>query len=83
MTPEVIITTLMPFIIFGVAEFIKLVSPYIKGVYLLLLTTTSSAVLALVASITIAPEASWITVFAVGMFSTIVHQFYKQYQSGN
>ena len=83
MTPEVIITTLMPFIIFGVAEFIKLVSPYIKGVYLLLLTTTSSAVLALVASITIAPDASWLATFAVGMLSVLVNQFYKQWKSGN
>ncbi len=83
MTLEQVILALTPFAVYVVAELVKWLKPRIKGVALLLLTTTASAVIALVTSIVVGPDASFLTQFAVGMLSLVVNQFYKQWQSGN
>lgn len=83
MTIEQIIVGLMPFIIYGVTELVKYFKPRITGVALLIFTSTSSAILALVAGIVVSPDAGFLTMFAVNMLTVVVNQFYKQWQSGN
>ena len=83
MTPEVLVTTLTPLLIYGVAELIKWARPQIKGFTLLILNSSLATVLALMGSIVIAPDAGFLTTFSVGMLTVTVNQFIKQWKSGN
>jgi len=83
MTIEQITVALMPFIVYGTTALVKYLKPKVTGVTLLLFTASTSTVLALVAGITVAPDAGFLVVFSVNMLTVVVNQFYKQWKSGN
>jgi len=80
---EQLIIALTPLIVLVVGELVKWLTPRIKGVYLLLLVGSSSAVIAFITQLTLQPELAWIWQFTYGLLAVFVNQFYKQWKSGN
>lgn len=80
---EQLLIALTPVVVLGIGELIKWLKPKIKGVYLLLLLGSSSAIIAFATELATQPDLAVFWQFTWGMFAVIVNQLFKQWKSGN
>lgn len=79
-TTENMVIWLTPFIVLGVTWIIKKVGPIIPGWATILIVTGLSTAVAWVTTITIAPEAGFLSQVGLGLLSVFINQVYKQFK---
>lgn len=73
-----IITLLMPLIVFGATELVKVVNRNISGVLVVAVVVPGlSALIAFIGTL-ITPEATWLVNFVVGFISVFVNELIRQ-----
>jgi len=80
---EQLIVACTPLIVLAIGELVKWIKESIKGIWLLVIVGSSSAIIAWITQLIANPNLGSFEQFLYGLLAVVIHQFFKQLNSGN